>query len=115
MNDISKYLGPGYWASMHIEAYAAETYEDKIAASKTIARLISSFPCEKCRDHGVEYASMHPFIDAINDSDPLSLFKWVWRFHNHVNHRLGKDKVSLENAIGKWGDQAICKQLACID
>lgn len=107
------YYGPGYWAVMHIESYNARTYEEKIVASNTISRIISTFPCKVCREHGIEYASQHPFINACNNYDVLSLFRWVWSFHNHVNRRIKKPHMSFEAAVQYWGDSSICKHSYC--
>lgn len=113
--DVKTYYGPGYWAAMHIDSFNARTYEKKITAANTIARLITTFPCLKCRKHGTEYASHHPLIHPINDGDELSLFRWVWSFHNAVNERIGKQVISFEEAVKKWGDEAICFETGCDD
>tara|TARA_Y100000310_G_scaffold332725_1_gene408842 strand:+ start:841 stop:1182 length:342 start_codon:yes stop_codon:yes gene_type:complete len=111
--DTKAYYGPGYWAAMHIDSFNAKSFEQKIVAANTIARLITTFPCFKCRKHATEYASQHPLIHPINDGDQLSLFRWVWTFHNFVNARLGKQTVSFEEAVKKWGDEAICFETGC--
>lgn len=113
--DVKQYYGPGYWSAIHIDAFNAKTYDQKITASNTIARLITTFPCLKCRRHATEYASHHPFIHSISDPDPLSLFKWSCLFHNTVNKRLGKPILSLEQAVQKWGDEAVCMASSCLD
>ena len=113
--DVKTYYGPGYWAAMHIDSFNARTYENKITVANTIARLITNFPCLKCRKHGTEYASHHPLIHPINDGDELSLFRWVWNFHNSVNERIGKQTISFEEAVKKWGDEAICFETGCDD
>ena len=113
--DVKTYYGPGYWAAMHIDSFKAKTYEEKITAANTIARLITTFPCSKCKKHGTEYASHHPLIHPINDGDPLSLFRWVWKFHNTVNQRIGKQVTSFDEAVKKWGDEGICFETGCDD
>lgn len=113
--DVKTYYGPGYWAAMHIDSFSADTYEKKLATANTIARMITNFPCMKCRKHATEYASHHPLIHPINSGDKLSLFRWVWTFHNSVNERLGKLIVSFEEAVKKWGDEAICFETGCDD
>ena len=113
--DTKAYYGPGYWAAMHIDAFNAKTYETKITSSNTIARMITSFPCLRCRKHATEYASQNPFIHAVNNGDPMSLFRWVWKFHNTVNKRLGKPIMSFEEAVKKWGDEAVCFETGCGD
>ena len=100
---VSEYLGPGYWAVLHIDSYNANDYDSKVDSANTIARIITKFPCEKCRRHATEYASANPLIHSVKDSDPYSVFKWVWKFHNAVNSRLGKPIITIEEAIEKWG------------
>lgn len=113
--DIKSYYGPGYWSAMHIDSFNAKTYEQKITSANTIARLITTFPCGKCRKHATEYASHHPLIHPINDGEQLSLFRWVWKFHNTVNERIGKQTISFEDAVKKWGDESICFETSCGD
>ena len=110
MDNPSVYLGPGYWASMHISSFKAKDYNTKCEVARHIARDISTFPCLKCRRHGTEYSRLHPFIKAISDPDELSLFRWVWEFHNTVNERIGKEIVSFEEAVMRWGNQEQCKE-----
>ena len=100
---------------MHIDSFNAKTYEQKITSANTIARLITTFPCGKCRKHATEYASHHPLIHPINDGEQLSLFRWVWKFHNTVNERIGKQTISFEDAVKKWGDESICFETSCGD
>ena len=113
--DVKTYYGPGYWAAIHIDAFNSNTYEKKITSANTIARLISMFPCLKCRTHGIQYAAHNPFIYAINDIDKLSLFKWTINFHNSVNKRIGNQEMSLEESIKKWGDEAVCMVTSCTE
>ena len=115
MEDISVYLGPGYWAVIHIESLKAKDYDSKCEISRSIARIISTFPCLKCRKHAIEYAKMNPFRNVINDDDELSLFKWVWKFHNDTNKRINKPIMSFEDALTKWSSQMGCEEANCIN
>ena len=111
--NIKDYFGPGYWAVMHIDSLHAKTFDEKIEVSKTIARIITNFPCTKCRRHATEYASENPLIYSINDSDELSLFKWVWKFHNAVNKRLDKKIFDFDEAKRDWEKNNICIASDC--
>ena len=108
MDNPSVYLGPGYWASMHIASLNAKNYNEKCEVSRMIARMIAKFPCLKCRKHAMEYSLSNPFREAINDPDETSLFRWVWKFHNSVNKRLDKPEMNFEDALLFWGGKEMC-------
>lgn len=111
--DVKKYYGPGYWAVMHIDAHNATTFSEKNRTASTIVRMISTFPCKTCREHGITYAANNPLIHAVNDTDPLSVFRWVWRFHNAVNRKIGKAEISLDYAINLWSGKTFCIDQSC--
>ena len=113
--NVKDYYGPGYWAVMHIDSFNAKTYESKIVTANMIARLVTKFPCLQCRRHATEYTSHNPLIHAVNDHDALSLFRWVWKFHNTVNKRIGKPVITFEEAVRKWGDESLCFENDCGD
>ena len=111
--DAKKYYGPGYWAAMHIDSYNAKTYNQKNIVATTIVRLISTFPCKLCREHGISYAANHPLIHAVNNTDELSLFRWVWQFHNAVNRKIQKPEVTFERAKILWSGKTFCIDESC--
>jgi hypothetical protein len=111
--DIKKYYGPGYWAAMHIESANAATYEEKVQVANTIVKMISTFPCKKCREHGISYAAQHPLIHAVNDCDKMSVFKWVWKFHNNVNKKIGKNQMTFQKAVSLWSGKTFCVDESC--
>lgn len=111
--DVKTYYGPGYWAAMHIDAYNANTYTEKVHAANCIVRMISTFPCKACREHGITYAANNPLIHSINDCEELSLFRWVWKFHNSVNSKLGKPQISFDTARELWGGKTFCIDETC--
>ena len=42
-NNIKEYIGPGYWAAIHIEAHSATTHDEKIKAANIISSLLLNF------------------------------------------------------------------------
>ena len=108
MSTDSKYLGPGYWASWHIKSFSADTKKKKGEIARCIAMDIKNFPCLKCREHAKVYVKSNPLIDAVNDSNILSLFKWTVDFHNEVNFRLDKKIISLPEAVHMWNGENFC-------
>lgn len=111
--NVKEYYGPGYWAAMHIDSYNAATISEKNQVANTIVRMISTFPCKLCREHGITYAANHPLIHSINDPDKLSLFRWVWRFHNGVNRKIGKPELSFHHAQVMWSGKSFCVDESC--
>jgi hypothetical protein len=115
VEDISVKVGNGYWICIHCIAFYARTKEEQIAAANTIKLLCRKFPCETCRNHAKKYLKEHPIEKYINvktkSGEKLGLFTWTWKFHNAVNHRLGKEIVPWHIAyemyknIDKDGEQ----------
>ena len=112
--NVKEYYGPGYWAAMHIDSYNANTYGEKIQVANVIVRMISTFPCKLCREHGIEYAANNPLIQAVkNNTDEMSLFRWVWKFHNTINRRLRKPELTFQQAKQMWGGKTFCIDETC--
>lgn len=107
-NNDPKVVGPGIWAMIHPIAKEAKTRNEKREASVLIKRLISYMRCQKCKTHAGSYMEKHPFTNAINSNDPLSLFKWTVDFHNTVNRFLEKPQFSYIDALKEWDENEIC-------
>ena len=91
------YIGPGEWNTIHTLAAWANTPERKKIVIEQIKYLQSRFPCIECKGHFGNYIIAHPMEYTI-DGPEDALFLWTVNFHNAVNHRLGKAKVSYEDA-----------------
>uniref|UniRef100_A0A915E935 Sulfhydryl oxidase n=1 Tax=Ditylenchus dipsaci TaxID=166011 RepID=A0A915E935_9BILA len=52
--------------------------------------VYSFFTCQSCREHFLEESTMNFTIDHTNVKIPEDSFLYLWKFHNHVNIRLGK-------------------------
>lgn len=102
------YSGPGIWFSMHTDAAAAKTSEDKKYVCKQIRNKQAKFPCKDCKEHFGFYLQNNPPESTINGSED-ALFLWTVNFHNAVNFRLGKPQVSYEDAKSIfYDDNFIC-------
>lgn len=59
----------------------------------TLNKIIDSMPCSICRTHTKAYRKDHLLKNC-------ELQEYMFRFHNHVNHRLGKKVInSFEKAM----------------
>jgi hypothetical protein len=113
-NNSPDYFGPGYWIAWHLKAYKANTYRKKAEASRSIVIDVSNIPCEKCRKDALEYMRNNQLITSVeNKKDELSLFKWTVLFHNFVNKKLGKEIITLEQAIELWNGNNVCLEEDC--
>lgn len=87
--------GPPGWRWLHLEAInypAAPDEKLKMAMFLRFWAFIQSLPCAECHSHAMEYIRAYP----PDFSGSKGFQKWVWRFHNAVNHRLGKPLMSSE-------------------
>jgi hypothetical protein len=110
-----KYVGPGLWYGMHIDAANAKTSKDKEAVIKRIRILQNNFPCQECKVHFANYLTNHPPEETIKGG-PDSLFLWTVNFHNAVNYRLGKPQITFEEAKSIYIDQDVfCTKSSCED
>lgn len=85
--------GPKAWKWLHVQAinYSNNpTRKDKMIMFKLFWSFILTLPCPECRVHAMKYISAHP----PDFSSSISFQTWAWRFHNAVNHRIGKPIMS---------------------
>lgn len=84
------YSGPGTWRIIHVGAKIAE----KVAwFQDLILMIIITFACDVCRKHASEYIDEYPI-----PKEPGHLFEWTVIFHNTVNTRLGKPRLTIGQA-----------------
>jgi len=83
--------GKYYWAVIHIMTmqHDHDLTED---AEKMIIMILKNLPCPGCSKHAQDYLLKHPF-----PKDKTAL-EWGIRFHNEVNIRTGKEKMSIHDA-----------------
>lgn len=56
-------------------------------------------PCPKCTE---TYTVFVKRLDYLDLNKPMVLFQWSVDLHNTVNAKLGKPKMTTEQAIEKW-------------
>jgi hypothetical protein len=93
--------GPAFWFSLHNGALrypvnAAPLWRQRM--KHFILGIPVMVPCEKCSDHATAYIEgNYNRIDTVV-SGREELFKFFWEFHNYVNKRLGKPRMTLRAA-----------------
>lgn len=89
--------GPSAWAVLHWTALHADGPEGSTTAwTSWVSHFLVGLPCEACRKHATEYWKTRPY-DASK-----SAFEWTVHFHNAVNERLGKSRMSVEESRKVW-------------
>lgn len=108
-------LGPGYWDRLTLMAWEARTAAKQKDACDEFRYTCRTFPCTVCQGHCHDYVDQHPPEEFIGKevmvegvSEPIGLFVWIWQFHNAVNLRLGKPKMSFATAIEKQTSRSQC-------
>ena len=95
--------GRPLWFSLHYGAFNYPEKLDKMMIDMNVGfirGLPIMIPCDICKNHAFEFIS--GFTDAQLreiSSDKNKLFEWYWMFHNMVNEKTGKPKMSLEKAL----------------
>lgn len=89
LTDPRKKLGNATWTLLH--AIADRSSSDGLARiPQWIEDLSEIYPCLECRAHMKQYLRDHP----VNNSSGGALIKWMFDFHNSVNEKLGKPKMT---------------------
>lgn len=100
--DPKSVWGRPLWFTLH---YGALNYPENPDASMRnmmvgyIKGLPIMIPCDICKNHAYEYinkCSTTKLWDATESKE--SLFKFFWEFHNDVNFKTNKPRISLEKA-----------------
>lgn len=95
--------GPIYWNFFHTMAATyphAPTLQDRVAAMQFFSLIPQLVPCPACRVDSTEYLRQH--VKWSDVSSRTNLFIFFWKFHNHVNAKLGKATFSLADAKKKF-------------
>jgi hypothetical protein len=99
--------GPIFWATLHIVAlgYAdVPQYAEKRAAKEFFQSMAFLLPCPVCRIHFNEILRQMPIENWLDNR--TTLMEWVWKAHNIVNQRLGKEEISLQEFHNRYKTMA---------
>ena len=106
--------GPAFWFSLHNGALrypiqASPTWKERM--KHFILGIPVMVPCEKCSDHATAHLESNYYrMDEIVSSRN-NLFEFFWEFHNFVNERLNKPKMSLDNAYKMYSGEVLLTKL----
>jgi hypothetical protein len=117
-NNISQYLGPGFWYMIHKSACLVKSNKEEDECISKIKKMIDVFPCDDCSNHGKRYYKNNPMEEykgITNDDNQLvGIFLWTVSFHNAVNLRIGKDPMGFEDALELYSGNEKCEDLCDI-
>lgn len=104
-----KVIGPGEWIVIHTLAFNAKTPEEKKSFCRNFRLIINTFRCSNCRQHAIAYIEsnppeIHARIIVEKGHEDTTMFRYTWEFHNTVNKRLGKPKMSWEQAYKEYSN-----------
>lgn len=95
-------IGPLGWQFLMLWALGFPapyvTDKDRFDWNNSLTLFAVTFGCKTCSDDMVEYIQKNP----VDLTSRITLFWWVWRFHNYVNAKLGKPFFTEEQAIEKY-------------
>lgn len=83
--------GKYYWAVIHVITMQHDNGLNE-NAKEMLTLLIKNLPCPGCSRHAQDYFLKYPFPSQKTATE------WGIRFHNEVNERTGKPKLSVEKA-----------------
>jgi hypothetical protein len=105
--------GPSAWKFLHAVSFSYPdnpSKEKRESARELFRSLRFMLPCEECCSHYCAEFDKDP-VDAHLESRK-QLTMWLVNFHNKVNERLGKSKVSYEEAVALY-DHETCEIETC--
>ena len=97
--------GPAFWFTLHNGSVNYPIKASPIWAERMRGFILGipvMIPCEKCRDHATAHIEANYF--RLNEivSGREQLFNFFVSFHNHVNERYDKPKMSIEDAYNLY-------------
>lgn len=102
-------MGPSIWGVIHSASIIDFKHIDgqRFRVERAI-RVLKAIPdvhqCKKCDDHYREH--IIPFLDDVERwTEPLALFRFMVDYHNEINDKLNKPRMSYDEALQRWGKQ----------
>lgn len=112
--------GSGIWYCLHMKSYKIKDVRDVRAFLKFVEELREELPCDDCRIHMNKYCDEHrpenkwkKTYKLKNGREVNGLFYWSWKFHDAVNKRIKKKRISLDEAYEIYSKKESCGK-ACV-
>ena len=102
-----KEWGPHVWEMLHVVTFSyplKPTFEKQRHTWNFFNSLHAVLACQLCGIHCKEYIEKNP--PPVDSGEKLK--RWGWNFHNSVNEKLGKKKVSWEECTKRYQSGNIC-------
>ena len=100
----TNFWGPGAWEFLHSITFNYPNHptpKEKQQTRQFFHLLKYVLPCERCRQHYTEgIEKIMPIEPHLKNQETLS--RWLVRFHNTVNKRLGKPIMSYDSVREKY-------------
>ena len=104
--------GPATWRALHVVCAAVNTDDPRVIGAlwRAWCGVLRELPCPVCSHHAAEY------LGSVSrpPRNKLELNVVFWKFHNHVNRRLGKRSLSVAEAQA-WVARAPAAQRLVMD
>lgn len=103
---FKKKLGQSTWFYLHAMAdhYPLAPDADTVARMNNhIDAFARFYPCIECRKHMQQYLIDKPVMAESR----LQLVRWMFRFHNSVNTRLGKTLMQPDQYVSRYAEMGI--------
>ena len=109
--------GPIFWSVVHSSAERAGKQNNAITQGDEmrawplfVKTFVPCIPCPYCREHAAEWVKANPFTLPERYTEWYPFIRlWWWRFHEDVNHRLGKPSFPFDQLADKYRDVSAFK------
>jgi Erv1 / Alr family len=98
--------GPGLWLFLHVMSLnypENPTEADKERHYNFLFSLSDMLPCKQCQEHFKGY--LRKCLSTTDLDSRSTFFKWMHKFHDAVNERLGKGKWHSSEDASRWYKQ----------
>jgi len=116
INSDIKIIGPGIWHILHTSAAYATEPEKMDEFDKLLEIVKKTIRCEECRKDLQDFIDKNPLSNyrTLNSKkgEPVGYYVWSWKLHNHVNTKLNKPQVNVQDSYKYYSGNSVC--FSCI-
>jgi hypothetical protein len=106
MNFNPEIWGPYYWFFLHTVAESYPMHPNEVTKRKyydLIQNIPMFIPNDDISEKFSRMLDKYPVTPYLDNRD--SFVRWVHFMHNKINNKLGKQEISLPNALEKYREQ----------